>query len=794
MSQTQTNVTGIQGAEEEKKDQNEGVTQETIKTPAVNPYAKSIVGAVGGTQTGNSSSNLTMDNGTNNVVGGNTSATGIGGASNAFDSNYGRRRGNLSDTPKASDVADPVVEDFADPVLSVVEDVVDPVVEVVPKTDEDKGLVDFSKLIVDTEEQRNKSIAELEEDAAVAKQNAFNRLTHDSLAQQRNSGALNATKMATIRRANNLVFDGKRAINAEFTKNIIELSKEQALADADFNGEEYRAWASTRKELFDVLFETDPDAALELGRELARQDPNAFGYLNNETYLKGLKASSDVKRMEEFNSGPQSKLHKLALNTGLSYLDKASQMDTYINAADPDLMSLSMSNHFQSLTEKEKAQFGISKEDSDVMEAFIDGGLDMDDSDVRAIYKKSFIADVKEEEQKLRYEANFKDDYNTFQGTEMAPFIDKIIDANVRGDSSFSYDGTGFKTFGSHITGDNWEDLPGIGHMVKDWDGDEYYKKGYTREAAEKLFASKDGSLGELTNGNMDELYTEYIDEQDPNSLASDVMNVDAFGAKVKDVIADLKASGRDVTKETVSAKLEGSTLATDGSVINKDQYQGEDGLISFSSHDVNIDDFTENQAKDVAGLFDKSITLAEVNIGELLKSDPNIFKKLAKAGKVPSYSNENMNLAEILNSSSEGNEFIARPSNTNNNFTGNAGFKLFNSLDGTGNRRQGRMVIGGHVYSVVASPSYKSFKGNDAPAIKWKLTPISGDGNNDVNETTTIRGTLANENNETIRNNIPGLSSFDVSSRMLNGETYDEIYQSNKEKLIESSTVKNWK
>ena len=229
---------------------NEGNNQVVENVPKVEtPATDNVSGISGGHDTSRqqptTSSNL-------------SSSQGLLSGINAF-------KKTLKPTPTPVPVAQEAPE-VKQPVAPVVET---PAIPSTADKVDDYG-IDFSKANEILKEGKITDIAELTGEVNRREQNAFNRLTHDALAQERDSGYTEAAKVATIRQANISQMDGMNSIKSEFNENMLKLeletakSKFEAGEKRDLEKEQdFRDEIASVQAGFETLMETDPAAAME---------------------------------------------------------------------------------------------------------------------------------------------------------------------------------------------------------------------------------------------------------------------------------------------------------------------------------------------------------------------------------------------------------------------------------------------------------------------------------------------------------------------------------------------------
>jgi hypothetical protein len=622
--------------------------------------------------------------------------------------------------------------------------------------------VDYTQLMELAEADKTKSIQQLEEDAAVAEQNAFNRLTHDGLAKDRNSGAYSATKMATIRRANNLVFDGKRAIDANFTKTMLDIAEKKAIEDADFNQEQFKYEMQNNQDLLNSFIDSgDKEGARDLAALLYAQDPVVYSKFGNEKYLDNMFKAMDKEANVDFEETTWKGFLELAANTSANEETIKQNMQLKMDE-NPEIMSMRMDNFFDLIPEDDYENLGINDADKEIIKLFNDGDIDINDPDIREIFVDAYRKDIANETRETNIKNQFGDMYDQVKGTAMEGFLDEVVDVSLDPNkNSFDYDGNGFYTYGQALTGENIGEAPGVDYRFSDWDNNEY-GEGRTFLDSESQYL--DGDLSEFTNGQMNELYSNYHKESSKKGLSiNEVMDKDRFRSEVEDFVN--KQEG-EVTTTQIANFLKGKSMSETGITAREDQVIVDDKPTNLSEFGIDVDDYVgrDEDLQDIKDIITGEKTLMDIDVSKLNKEE---LTSLADSGKVPSYSNTNLTLNEIT--IGMGDAFTWDDQGVD--FQGDNAVDLYNSLQSgePGGTKTGRMVIGGQVYYVKAEPTVKEFKGkgNNSPAVQWTLTPLTGEGTLDTNETQTIVGTLSGDEGRVRSDNF----SAAYAKRILSGD-----------------------
>lgn len=771
MTTPATNITGIQEEDKPADSQTQGSTQTTIQ---------------GGTNQGTAAASG-IQNGVNASVSGVRTQPGAVQPIDVAPVNIATPGPIQPIAPTPSFEAPPPTPEILEPVVpgeifqgTPSEIVEGPAAAPVPQVSEileptlkgppERG-IDFEETEKIAQELRDDEALRLRSETSKLAASSFSQLTHDALSQSRDSGYVNAAKLASIRRSNNVLFDGLASLDQTFTQSMLELSREKVLQQADFDEEAYQEWQSTQADILGSYIDSgNLDAAIEYGKSVSLADPdNPFwDKFNNPDYVANLKITQDKALSNVYNSDIKINARQLAINARPGDLINMTEtIDSLITGWDqmPAFATEDALTFFGSLTPSDFEEFGMDDTDQELAQLFQSGEIDWSDNEFKKMYAEAYINYNQSELKKDTIKAAIgADTYAQFSNDPSATkFFDELVNSNFGADGVIGFNGTNMETYGQSYVGSTIINAPGMDYIFQDWDFNPYSEgtngNNFEASAAEDTFILNEGETGErsYTGEELNTLYEEYHRKQSKRfKEGEDVnpMNMRDFKEQLENILSneeikaaiDASANPDDVT----ASILDGETVGAGGVTIGTNEFLDSEGVKhNFSEFDIDINDFTGRNGKDAEDIKlimsgDKTIhSLTPDELSSILATDElndgDIMKALGSVGAITRTS------GSIDNFIFGDNNSISVEDNPNNPLTGQGAIDVLQSLE----NNEGWINIGDDTFRV----SGTSTAINGKPGVEWTLIPLGG------GEVETIAGEFP----EPTRGSVEGMPSFAV-------------------------------
>lgn len=445
-----------------------------------------------------------------------------------------------------------------------------PVVETPPPPIVDTRLQDaaedHSKAAALLEEGKFTDVSELRGEVARQKENEFNRMTHDALALQRDSGFIEATKVNAIRNANINFMDGMNSIKTEFNNNMLKLNLEQTRVkqsiekeeratqnqidaedrsegrtirseereeirrqeseDRDKEDEDHKDFLITGQAAVETLYASDPDAALALALEYASSTDEwtPWDQYENEAVARAYVDAGNKVLTAEYNLATDQALQlALGISDDIDPVNLANKKGELLSLfeTNENLFVMQMRNQYDTLitgADGNWEDLGLANEaEAEMMATFMEDG-DINAPGLKDAFINSYIKYQKEQLKQSNRRIEFKDELEGFSDDKStAHLLDQMLEYEFGLESGGTINLTmsngvayGVNTFGLPVSGSNIDSTPGIDYLYTDFNGQEYGPE-YSFGSELANSAPVIGVPGNWTNGSLGAAYDAYI-------------------------------------------------------------------------------------------------------------------------------------------------------------------------------------------------------------------------------------------------------------------------------------------